>query len=160
MKLTIPQLALVVLIGPSGSGKSVFARKHFKATEIISSDYCRGIVADDENDQDATGDAFDLLRFITGKRLARGLLTVVDATNVQEESRRPLVRLAKEHDVLPVAIVLKIPEAICRQRNATRPERDFGSHVIRNHLMQLRRSLRGLDREGFRYVYILEPLKK
>ena len=91
MKLTIPELCLVVLIGPSGSGKSTFARKHFKPTEVLSSDFCRGLVSDDENSQDATIDAFALLHFIAGKRLDRGLLTVVDATNVQEEARKPLV---------------------------------------------------------------------
>src|SRR5437588_12636975 len=121
MKITIPELALVVLIGPSGCGKSTFARKHFKATEVLSSDYCRGLVSDDENDQAATKDAFDVLHYIAGKRLAAGRLTVVDATNVQPEARRPLVALAKEHDVLPVAIVLDLPESVCTQRNVGRP---------------------------------------
>ena len=156
MKLTIPELCLVVLIGPSGCGKSTFARTHFKGTEVLSSDYCRGLVSDDENSQEATGDAFDVLHYIAGKRLGRGLLTVVDATNVQDESRRPLVTLAKEHDVLPVAIVLKLPEDLCHERNRQRPDRDFGPHVIRQQSQQLRRSLRGLEREGFRYVYVLE----
>src|SRR5918997_5945638 len=105
MKLTIPELSLVVLIGPSGCGKSTFARKHFKPTEVFSSDFCRGMVSDDENDQAATADAFEVLHFIASKRLAAGRLTVIDATNVQEESRKPLVRLARDHDVLPVAIV-------------------------------------------------------
>jgi len=156
MEIAIPELCLVVLIGPSGSGKSTFARQHFKPTEILSSDFCRGLVSDDENSQEATGDAFDLLHYVAGKRLARGLLTVIDATNVQAESRKPLVELAREHDVLPVAIVLKMPEDLCHDRNKSRPDRAFGPHVVRNQLIQLRRSLRGLQREGFRYVYVLQ----
>jgi protein phosphatase len=82
MNITIPELALVVLIGPSGAGKSSFARKHFLPTETLSSDECRGLVSDDENNQAATTDAFDVLHFIASKRLAAGRLTVVDATNV------------------------------------------------------------------------------
>ena len=155
MQLTIPELSLVVLIGPSGCGKSTFARKHFKPTEVLSSDFCRGLVSDDENSQEATGDAFDVLKYIAGKRLARGLLTVIDATNVQPEARKPLVELAREHDVLPVAIVLKMPENVCQERNKSRADRNFGPHVVRNQSMQLRRSLRGLEREGFRHVRIL-----
>src|ERR1043166_8808304 len=132
MNLTIPKLSLVLLIGPSGSGKSTFARKHFLRTEILSSDFCRGLVSDDENAQDATNDAFETLRFIAGKRLARGHLTVIDATNVQPEARQPLVELARAYHVLPVAIVLDLPERLCQDRNQGRPDRDFGPHVIRN----------------------------
>src|SRR5437764_13664099 len=106
-----------MLVGASGSGKSTFARTHFLPTEVISSDFCRGLVSDDENSQDATADAFDVLKYVAGKRLARGLLTVIDATNVQPEAGRPLVELAREHDVLPVAVVLKLPEEVCRARN-------------------------------------------
>src|SRR6478752_432556 len=123
MNITIPELSLVVLIGASGSGKSTFARKHFKPTEILSSDFCRGLVADDENDQSASGDAFDVLHYIAAKRLAAGRLTVVDATNVQPASRTPLVALARQYDVLPIAIVLDVPEEVCQARNATRPDR-------------------------------------
>ncbi|MGA2500875.1 MAG: polynucleotide kinase-phosphatase, partial [Tepidisphaeraceae bacterium] len=155
MKLTIPELSLVVLIGPSGCGKSTFARKRFKPTEVISSDFCRGLVSDDENNQEATNDAFDVLNYVVGKRLSRGLLTVIDATNVQVDSRTPLVELAREHDVLPVAIVLNLKEEICRERNKQRADRDFGGHVVRQQVQQLRRGLRGLGREGFRYVYEL-----
>jgi protein phosphatase len=154
--LTLPDLSLVVLIGPSGAGKSSFARDHFKPTEVISSDFCRGLVADDENDQAATGDAFDVLHYVVGKRLARGRLAVVDATNVQAASRKPLVELARAHDVLPVAIVLRLPEAVCHARNRGRADRQFGPHVVRQQTSQLRQGLRGLSREGFRYVYVLE----
>ena len=154
-ELAIPELSLVVLIGVTGSGKSTFARAHFKPTEVISSDYCRGLVADDENDQSATKDAFEVLHFIVGKRLAAGRLTVVDATNVQPEARRELVTLAREYDVLPVAIVLDLPERLCAERNATRLDRNFGAHVIRRQRGLLRRGLPGLQREGFRTVHVL-----
>ncbi len=153
--LTVPALSLVLLIGVSGSGKSTFGRQHFRPTEVISSDFCRGLVADDENDQEATKPAFELLHYIVGLRLAAGRLTVVDATNVQPEARRSLVALAKEHDVLPVAIVLDLPPRLCIERNAARPDRGFGEHVIKRQHDQLRRSLRGLGREGFRTVHHL-----
>jgi protein phosphatase len=154
MNIGIPELSLVVLIGPSGAGKSTFARKHFLPTEIISSDYCRGLVADNENDQAATGPAFEVLQFIAGKRLQGGRLTVIDATNVQMEARKPLVALARQYHCIPVALVLDIPEKLCRERNASRPDRDFGDHVIRNQRSQLHRSLRSLEREGFRHVHV------
>ncbi len=147
-ELSIPELSLVLLVGVTGSGKSTFARAHFKPTEVISSDYCRGLVADDENDQSATPAAFEVLRFIVGQRLKAGRLTVVDATNVQPEARRDLVLLAREYDVLPVAIVLDLPERLCAERNAQRPDRDFGPHVIRRQRQQLRRHLRGPAARG------------
>src|SRR5260221_6338110 len=155
MNITIPELSLVVLIGPSGCGKSSFAREHFKSTEVLSSDFCRGLVSDDENSQEATNDAFDVLHYVARKRLAAGRLTVVDATNVQPEARKPLVALAREFHVLPVAIVLNLPEKVCHERNQSRPDRQFGTHVIRNQSQQLRRSLRGLEREGFRHVFVM-----
>ncbi|MGW2563558.1 polynucleotide kinase-phosphatase [Streptomyces sp. NPDC001514] len=159
--LPVPDLSLVVLVGATGSGKSTFARRHFKPTEVISSDFCRGLVADDENDQSASGDAFDVLHYIVGKRLAAGRLTVVDATNVQQESRRQLVRIAREHDVLPVAVVLDVPEEICAARNAARPDRaGMPRHVIQRHRRELRRSLRGLEREGFRKVHVLRSAEE
>ena len=155
MNITIPELCLVALVGPTGSGKSTFAYQHFKPTEVVSSDACRAMVADDANDQAATPDAFALLNFIAATRLRAGRLTVIDATNVQPEARKPLVELAREHDCLPVAIVLNMPEALCLARNRNRPDRTFGPHVARRQVEQLRRSLRGLRREGFRHVFVL-----
>ncbi|OLR90039.1 polynucleotide kinase-phosphatase [Actinokineospora bangkokensis] len=155
MEITIPDMALVVLVGASGSGKSTFARERFLPTQVLSSDYFRGLVSDDENDQAASGDAFDVLHYVVGKRLRNGLVTVVDATNVQREVRAELLALAKEHHVLPIAVVLDVPERVCLERNAARPDRDFGPHVVRRHLTQLRKSLPNLHREGFRRVFHL-----
>lgn len=153
--LEIPALALVAMVGISGSGKSTFARTHFAPTEVLSSDVFRGLVADNENDQSATKDAFDALHHLAGIRLRRGRLTVVDATNVQPASRKSLVALAREHDVLPIAIVLDLPRKVCHARNKGRPDRAFGPHVLRHQRSQLRRDLRNLRREGFRRVFVL-----
>lgn len=154
--LAVPDLSLVVLVGTTGSGKSTFARRHFLPTQVVSSDFCRGLVSDDENDQSATPDAFAVLHYIAGKRLAAGRLTVVDATNVQPEARRQLIQLAREHDVLPVAIVLDTPENVCVRRNSERPDRaGLPAHVIPRQRRELRRSLKHLEREGFRRVHVL-----
>jgi len=156
MIIDVPEFSLVVLIGASGSGKSTFALKHFQPDEVISSDRCRGIVSNDPNDQSATSDAFDLLRFILTKRLSRRLLTVVDATNVQKDARKSLIEIAKAYHALPVCIVLNLSANTCHKRNQARSDRQFGPHVVRRHVSQLKRSLRGLKREGFRRISILE----
>jgi protein phosphatase len=160
MKITLPELSLVALVGVSGSGKSSFAARHFMPSEVLSSDFCRGLVSDDENDQTATSAAFDVLHFIAAKRLEGGRLTVVDATNVQPDARRPLVALAKQRHTLAVAIVLNVPESVCAERNSTRPDRNFGAHVLRNQRSQLRRSMKGLRREGFHKVFFLNSVEE
>ncbi|GAA0431094.1 polynucleotide kinase-phosphatase [Acrocarpospora corrugata] len=154
-EIGVPAMALIVLVGVSGSGKSTFARRHFGPTQVISSDFCRGLVADDENDQSATPDAFEMLHHIVGTRLRRGLLTVVDATSVQYQARQQLVALAKAHNVLVDAIVLDVPAELAVERNATRPDRDFGPHVITRQHKDLRRSLGKISRDGFRRVHVL-----
>ena len=156
MIIKIPDPSLILLIGPSGSGKSTFAHKHFKPTEILSSDFCRGLVSDDETDQAATKDAFEVLHFIASKRLAAGKLTVIDATNVQVEARQPLLALAREYHYLSVGFVFNMPTKLCQERNEARPDRNFKPYVVRQQHQQLRRSLRGLRREGFRnFLYVM-----
>jgi polynucleotide kinase-phosphatase len=153
--IEIPELALVALVGISGSGKSTFARRHFAPTQVLSSDFFRGLVADDENDQSASAEAFDALHYVAAKRLAAGRLTVVDATNLQSHGRAGLIKLAREHDVLPVAVVLDVPESVAWERTEARPDRLFGRPVLTRMHRDLRRSLRFLTREGFRKVHVL-----
>ncbi len=155
MKLSIPDFAAVLLIGTSGSGKSTFARRHFRPTEVLSSDFFRGLVADDEGSQAASQDAFAALHFVMERRLAARRLTVIDATNVQPGARAGLIALARQHHALLVALVLDVPEEICLSRNEQRPDRNFGPHVIRSQARDLRRSLKGLKSEGFHQVYVL-----
>ncbi|GIF08044.1 polynucleotide kinase-phosphatase [Actinoplanes siamensis] len=153
--IDIPELSLVALVGISGSGKSTFARTHFAPTQVLSSDFFRGLVADDENDQSASAEAFDALHYVAGKRLAAGRLTVVDATNLQPHGRAALIKLAREFDVLPVAIVLDVPESLAWERTQARPDRTFDRRVLTRMQRDLRRSLGQLAREGFRKVHVL-----
>ena len=133
MKITIPELSLVVLIGPSGCGKSTFARKHFMPTEVVSSDFCRGLVADDENDQSRPDDAFDLLHVLpqaAGPRPAHRGRRHQCAGGGAQAAGRAGARIP----CLPVAIVFDLPEKLCHERNAGRPDRQFGPHVVRNQI--------------------------
>jgi protein phosphatase len=155
MLIEIPEFALVLLVGASGTGKSTFAAKHFLPTEIVSSDRARGWVADDETDQSVSSDAFDLVHAIVEKRLKHRRLTVIDATNVQPESRKGLIALARKWHALAVAIVFDLPEALAVARNAERPDRQFGPGPVRRQMHSLKRSMRGLQREGLRYVHVL-----
>ncbi|MBX9628177.1 MAG: AAA family ATPase [Gemmataceae bacterium] len=155
MTLHVPELSLVVLVGPSGAGKSTFARAHFKPTEILSSDYFRGLLADDETDQSVSAGAFELLHLVAGKRLALGRLAVIDATNVRPEARKQLLDIARRHHVQAVAVVLDVHPDVCAARNQLRPDRQFSPHVVRRHADDLRRSVGRLTDEGFRRVWVL-----
>jgi protein phosphatase len=159
MNLTIPDPSLVVLIGPSGAGKSTFAARHFQPTEVVSSDFCRALVADDENNMAATPAAFRVLHSIAGERLQSRRLTVIDATSVDPDSRKPLLALALKHGCPPVAIVLDVPEEICSERSKERSGRHLDSRVIRQQSNQMRRSLENLKGEGFINVYRLESVE-
>lgn len=152
----IPEAGLVLLIGAAWSGKSTFARKHFRNTEVVSSDALRAVVSDDEADQSASADAFQLLRLITAKRLKRGKLTVIDATNVQPKARKNLLALARQNSASATAIVLNVPFAICLTRDQARPYRSVGREVVEKQAADLRASLPGLAAEGFEHVYVMD----
>ena len=155
MRVELPELCVVALVGVSSSGKTTFAKTHFKPTEVLSSDHFRALVSDDENNQKVTPQAFDVLYYIANKRLNLGLLTVIDATNVQRHARSSVLRLAKEQNCLAAAIVLNVPEETIRERNKNRPERELTDKIITQQTEQLRQSIDHLQKEGFRYVYIL-----
>jgi protein phosphatase len=157
--IKIPELSLVVLVGASGSGKSSFARKHFLSTEILSSDFCRAMISDDENDQSCSEDAFDVLHYIAATRMRRGKLTVIDATNIYPQDRAKLIKLARQNYFLPVAIVLDLPWQTCHDRNRERADRQFGKHVVIRHTNALRKGLRSLRKqEGFTNVTVLSSV--
>ncbi len=155
MDLRIPDPSLVLLVGPTSSGKSTFARAHFGRTEVVSSDACRAAVADDENDQTATDAAFAVLHLIVAKRLERARLTVVDATNVRPGARAPLLELARRCHLPTAAIVLDLPEAVCEARRAARDDRDADADVLLRQREQLHRGLDGLAAEGHAVVHVL-----
>ena len=157
MRLEIPELSVIALVGVSSSGKSTFAKTHFKPTEILSSDYFRAMISDDENNQMVSGEAFDSLYYIANKRLNLGRLTVIDATNIQLESRKRVVNLAKEHNCLAVAIVLDTPEDICHERNNQHTDRSFGNNIITRQKRQL--NIKHIKKEGFHSVYILDNIE-
>ncbi|MDE6501079.1 MAG: polynucleotide kinase-phosphatase [Ruminococcus sp.] len=155
MRIEIPDFALVAMIGATSSGKTTFANKKFKPTEVLSSDFFRAMVSDDENNQKVSGEAFDALFYIAKKRLDLMKLTVIDATNLQQSARKKIVDFARENNVHSVAIVLNVPENVLLERNNARPERQLPARVIRNHCNELRHCIKKLKRDGFRYVYVL-----
>ena len=156
VKIRLPELALVLLVGPAGAGKSTFAAARFRPTEVVSSDACRALVADDERDQSATAAAFEVLHLVARLRLRRRRLTVIDAVSARAADRRPLLELAHVQDVAAVAIVFDLPEEVCVEQDRTREGRTVGLRAIARQREDLRRSLPGLQAEGFAAIWTLD----
>lgn len=158
--IELPEFCLVSMIGSTSSGKTSFAHKHFKPTEVLSSDFFRAMISDDENNQDVSSDAFELLYSAANKRLNIGKLTVIDATGVQKSARDKILDIAHAHNVPVAAIVLNLPESLLLKRNRERPERNYPESVIQTHCSELRSGINNLESEGFDYVYILNSLEQ
>jgi protein phosphatase len=157
LEISLPDPCLVVLVGAAGAGKTTFAAWHFAPGEVISSDAFRAAIAGDAADQRATGPAFAALHRALRRRIADGLLTVVDATSVAARDRRPLVTAARDAGIPAVAVVLDLPEAVVLARNAARAGRVVPEAAVRRQLARLTASLRppGLEAEGFALVVVL-----
>ncbi len=155
MNIILPEFCLVLMIGVSGAGKSTFAKKHFMPSEIVSSDFCRKLISDEENDQTISLDAFDLLYSIVDKRLTHRKFTLVDATNLEANSRGHLKALAKKHNCKMVAIVFDLPKEICQQRNVDRSNRIVPQEIIDEQFNNLQRTIKQIETEKYRHIYYL-----
>ncbi|MBW3578238.1 MAG: ATP-binding protein [Actinobacteria bacterium] len=154
--LRVPDPSVILLVGIAGCGKSTFAERHFTATEIVSSDRCRALVADDPTDQSATGDAFSLVTFILDKRLKRRRLTVVDATNLTRDQRRRYLGLAAKYDVPAVAVVFDLPFEVCVARDERRGDRRVGRDALQRQRREFERGVDQLRRASeYRSLKIL-----
>ncbi len=156
--IELPDPSVVLLVGPAGAGKTTFARRHFAPDEILSSDAFRGLVSGDEADQAATRRAFALLHRTLARRCAAGLLSVVDATNLERHARRTVVRRASEAGLRTLVIVLDVPLVTALARNSIRPGRRVADDVVAAHRLQLDELLaRGtLAAEGHGLVTVLD----
>jgi predicted kinase len=155
---SLPRDALVLLIGPAGSGKSTFAARHFPRTAVVSSDAFREMVADDPDDQSATVDAFRILHAVVRARLRRGRFTVVDATNVQTVARRELRAIAQRFGRPVVAIVFDRPLDVTLAWNAGRGDRVVPVETVRHHHQLLAGSMQALAGEGYAAILFASEL--
>ena len=151
----IPDPALVVLAGASGSGKSTWARARYRADEVVSSDDLRAVVGSGPNDLDASQDAFRLLDLIVAGRVRRGLATVVDTVGLDAGRRRGYLDLARAHGLPAVVVAFDTPPALCRERNAGR-DRPVPARVLTTQLRGIREALAAVGSEGWHRVVVVE----
>jgi predicted kinase len=152
--IKIPRRSLLVLCGPAGSGKSTFAAQRFPATTIVSSDNCRAMICDDENNQKVNRDTFELFHLIIQKRLSLGRFTVADSTALQPDARLKLRDVSRRFGYLGCLLIFDIPPDICLERNKTRLRRVEGL-VIPYHHGLLQQTLRNAPTEGWEQLHVL-----
>lgn len=154
-RIEIPKTSLVVLCGSAGCGKSNFASRHFRPTQVVSSDHCRAMVSDSEEDMSASRKAFKVFRLIIDSRLALGRLTVSDSTALTPKARRELVTIGRKHDFQLVLIIFDIPLPVCVERNLSR-DRNVPSKVLSSHRRLLDRTLASVHGEDFDSIYVIK----
>jgi predicted kinase len=155
VRITVPDPALVLLVGPSGSGKSTFAAEHFRPTEIVSSDSMRAMLSDDAGDQAASAEAFQVLSMVVNGRLKRRLTTVVDATNLRAASRRQYHKIAGRYGISTVAIAFELSVRTYRERNARRVDRSVPDFVVEDQAARMAAALADLPGEGYAATFVL-----
>ena len=149
--VTVPDPALVVLVGPSGSGKSTWAAARYRQSEIVCSDRLREVVGSGEHDLDASADAFALLDQIVAARVRRGLNTVVDTLGLDPERRRAQLELARRADLPAVAVLFGTDQAECRRRNRSRA-RPVPAAVLDSQLRRMADAISQVAAEGWMIV--------
>jgi len=152
--LRLVRPSVVVLCGPAGCGKSTFAAKHFRPTQVISSDQCRGMVCDDERDQRFQDQAFALLDFLLDLRLDLNRLCVVDSTAITQSARRSLLDRARRHRVPCVAVLFDVSLQTCLAHDQARP-RTVGPNIIERQYELFQQVKAGIGQEGFEQVVVL-----
>lgn len=152
-RLALPRRTLLVLCGPAGSGKSTFAAQHFPETTIVSSDRCRGMVCDDENNQSVNRETFDLFYFILQKRMQLGRFCVADSVALKSYARTHLRQLSRRFGYFGCLLIFATSPETCLQHDQQRT-RQVGASVIRYHTGLLQHALQEAPREGWELVRV------
>lgn len=155
MEITLPEISVVLLLGASCSGKSTFARNHFRKEDILSQEQFLRMVAGEDHSPRAHEDATAALNYILEKRLRNGLLTVVDGRHVSQASRKHLRQLAKKNYVPMVGIWLDLSEEVLRARLEGSGSERTSINQIRQQKEELEKYDLGMKAEGFQAVYRL-----
>lgn len=153
--LILPRRTLLVLCGAAGAGKSTFAAQRFPATSIVSSDRCRGLVCDDENDQTVNRDAFDLFYYILQKRMKLGRFCVADSAALKPDARRNLRALSRRFGYYGCLLIFTTPPEVCIQRDSQRTRR-VGESVVHYHAGLLPQAMQDAPNEGWEMIRLLD----
>jgi alkanesulfonate monooxygenase SsuD/methylene tetrahydromethanopterin reductase-like flavin-dependent oxidoreductase (luciferase family)/predicted kinase len=155
----IPDPALVVLVGPSGAGKTAWAAASYRPAEIVSSDSLRGVVGSGPYDLSASADAFAVLDLVVAARLGRGLTTVVDTLGIDPDRRAGWLRLARGAGLPAVAVRFDTPAEVCRARNRAR-DVPVPAAALTGQLRAMRSVPYQLRQEGWDQVVVVRAARE